>query len=198
MSFWRQGRSLRFGAVMLSSCVTVGLASTAIAHREPASISINSAAPLQIAQSRGSATPFYQPTAPPAGIDPLPDERNQQEQQPPVTDPRIPALQRDYRGNLWIGGWRGLAQIDPNTGKIIARVNVPSDEVNALAEDKSGRLWVGTYEGLWRVDPRTKEITAANYTLPSNRVLALQIDQRGYLWVGTDRGLALISPIGVC
>jgi ligand-binding sensor domain-containing protein len=188
MAFWLS----KLGRVGLHTAALLGLTIGGIAASHPARATTPRSLIAQAPAVRPEI-PEYTPIAPPPAVNPLPDARPSGET-PVAIDPRIPALQRDYRGNLWVGGWRGLAQIDPNTGKILAKVNVPSDEVNALAEDKSGRLWVGTYEGLWRVDPRTKEITAANYTLPSNRVLSLQIDQRGYLWVGTDRGLALISP----
>ena len=138
-------------------------------------------------------TPSYRPEPPPPGVEPLPDERGIEERSLEV-DYRVNDLLGDFTGNLWVGSWRGLSRIDPNTGKILTRVSLPSVTIGALAQDKVGRLWVGTYEGLKRVDMGTSEITAQNLFLPSKRVLSLLVDQRGYLWVGTDNGLALISP----
>lgn len=138
--------------------------------------------------------PFYPPDAPPSRRTPLPDRRQDIEEQTVGADYRISALQRDSKGALWVGSWQGLAKIDPNTGRILQRVGLPNPTVGALAQDRSGRIWVGTYEGLVRIDPRSGEITAQNFALPSNRVLSMLVDRRGYLWVGTDAGLALISP----
>lgn len=139
-------------------------------------------------------TPIYPPDAPPARRSPLPNQRQQVEEQTVGADYRVSALQPDSRGALWVGSWQGLAKIDPKTGRILDRISLPNQIVGAIAQDKSGRIWVGTYEGLSRVDPKTGAITAQNFALPSNRVLDLLVDQRGYLWVGTDAGLALISP----
>lgn len=138
--------------------------------------------------------PFYPPDAPPPRRIPLPDRRQDIEEQTVGADYRISALQPDSKGALWVGSWQGLAKIDPNTGRIWSRVSLPNTTVGALAQDRSGRIWAGTYEGLVRIDPRSGEITAQNFALPSNRVLSMLVDQRGYLWVGTDAGLALISP----
>lgn len=138
--------------------------------------------------------PFYPPDAPPPRRAPLPDRRQDIEEQTVGADYRVSALQSDSKGALWVGSWQGLAKIDPNTGRILHRVSLPNTTVGALAQDRSGRIWVGTYEGLVRLDPRSGEITAQNFALPSNRVLSMLVDQRGYLWVGTDAGLVLISP----
>ncbi|MBF2028071.1 MAG: transcriptional regulator [Oscillatoriales cyanobacterium C42_A2020_001] len=139
-------------------------------------------------------TPVYPPDAPPSRRSPLPNQRQEIEEQTVGADYRVSALQPDNRGALWVGSWQGLAKIDPKTGRILDRISLPNQIVGAIAQDKSGRIWVGTYEGLARVDPKTGTITAQNFALPSNRVLDLLVDQRGYLWVGTDAGLALISP----
>ncbi|MDX2241088.1 MAG: two-component regulator propeller domain-containing protein [Leptolyngbyaceae cyanobacterium bins.302] len=139
--------------------------------------------------------PLYPPDAPPARRAPLPDQRQQIEEQTVGVDRRVSALQLDSRNrSLWVGSWQGLAKLNPSTGQILDRVSLPNQTVGAITQDKSGRIWVGTYAGLSRVDPKTGIITAQNFALPSNQVLDLLIDQRGYLWVGTDAGLALISP----
>jgi ligand-binding sensor domain-containing protein len=134
----------------------------------------------------GELTPSYPNSAPPPRDEKVPVNSD--------VDYRVSALQTDFTGNLWVGSWRGLSRIDPNTGNILARVNLPNLAIGALTQDKVGRLWVGTYEGLKRVDLRTNEITAQNLLLPSKRVLSLLLDKRGYLWTGTDNGLALVSP----
>lgn len=138
--------------------------------------------------------PIYPPDAPPPRRTPLPDQRQQIEEQTVGVDRRISALQPDRQGALWVGSWQGLAKINPTTGQILDRVSLPNTTVGAIAQDRSGRIWVGTYEGLSRIDPKTGTVTAQNFALPSNRVHDLVVDRRGYLWVGTDAGLALVSP----
>ncbi|MBD3559640.1 transcriptional regulator, partial [Planktothrix sp. FACHB-1355] len=105
-----------------------------------------------LAQSSGKdETPFYPAQPPPPEVDPLRIQR----QTPQQREYRVSALLRDVLGKLWVGSWQGLARIDPNTGRILTRVNLPDVFIGALAEDKVGRIWVGTYQGLQRVDPRT-------------------------------------------
>jgi len=147
-----------------------------------------------LAQTELGTAPDYRGAPPPPGGEPLPPERLRREVEPLPTDFRVPALQPDYTGDLWVGTYSGLARVEPNTGRLKARVDLPNYTIDALAQDRVGRIWLGTYEGLLRVDPRSNEVTAQNFTLPSNRVLSLQVDRRGYLWVGSDRGLAMISP----
>lgn len=174
-------------AVALQGVGLPTMASTNLAKSTPKEVIAQKTTPSQ-------SPPIYLPTAPPPPVDPLPSQRQQQEEQTVGSDYRISTLQPDNQGNLWVGSWQGLAKIDPKTGRILARISLPNVTVGALALDRMGRIWVGTYEGLIRVDPRTGEITAQNFTLPSNRVLSLLRDARGYLWVGTDNGLVLISP----
>lgn len=124
---------------------------------------------------------------------PLPPERSNQPN-PIAEDYQVGALQPDYTGSLWVGSHQGLVRIDPETGRILARVAVPNRFIDAMAQDNVGRILLGTPEGLVRVEPRLNEVTAQNFRLPSNRVLATLVDRRGFLWVGTDRGLAMVSP----
>ena len=177
------------GCVVLSTLGFQGIRNQVLAQKNQPSKK-----PDKILQVNPSElTPTYPAKAPPQKVNPLPDERQRQENVGEVNY-RIGALQADYTGNLWVGSWRGLTRIDPNTGKILARVRLPNLTIGDITQDKVGRLWVGTYGGLKRIDPRSSEITAQNLFLPSKRVLSLLIDKRGYLWVGTDNGLALISP----
>ncbi len=139
-------------------------------------------------------TPIYPPDAPPGRQAPLPDRRQDLEEQTVGADYRVSALQAKGAEQLWVGSWQGLAKINPKTGQILDRVSLPNQTVGAIAEDKSGRIWVGTYSGIVRLDPKTGTVTAQNFALPSNRVLSMLVDHRGFLWVGTDAGLAMISP----
>ena len=147
-----------------------------------------------IAPAAVTAQTVFPEEAPPQRVEPLPPERQQQDAERADADYQVRALQEDANGNLWVGSWRGLALIDPETGKVISRVSLPNRRIETLAIDKVGRIWVGTYDGLIRVDPRSNEMTAQNFLIPSKRVLSLSLDDRGYLWAGGDRGLALVSP----
>ena len=122
---------------------------------------------LQVKPSE--VTPAYPASAPPPRRKPLPVQRRRIENRR-ETDFRVKALQPDFMGNLWVGYGRGLTRINPHTGEILARVNLPNRAISAMVQDKVGRLWVGSYAGLKRVDPRSNEITAQNLFLPSKRV----------------------------
>jgi ligand-binding sensor domain-containing protein len=74
----------------------------------------------------------------------------------PAESYRVTALQEDYTGSLWVGSWAGLTRIDPETGRIMARVRVPSNTIESLAMDKVGRIWVGTYDGLVQGRPQNR------------------------------------------
>ena len=115
--------------------------------------------------------PGYQEGPPPPSGDPLPTERLEVQQNSLTPDYRVSSLLPDRQGNLWVGTWQGLARMNPHTGVINTRVNLPNSIIGAVVQDKSQRIWVGTYEGLKRIDPNTAEITAQNFLLPSNRVL---------------------------
>ena len=54
--------------------------------------------------------PTYPGKAPPPVGIPLPGQ-----QQPQERDDRVSTILEDYGGNLWVGTWQGLTQIDPNT-----------------------------------------------------------------------------------
>ena len=146
---------------------------------------------LPVNAQESNSRPIY--TDPPPRVVPLPSERPAQVS-PLATDFQVGALQSDYTGSLWVGSHQGLARINPATGVIQSRVNVPNRFIDAMTQDRVGRIWLGTYDGLVRVDPRINQITAQNFRLPSNRVLDMVIDGRGFLWVGTDHGLAMASP----
>jgi ligand-binding sensor domain-containing protein len=177
-------------ALGLVGTLTMSNRAVATAERSPKFSPIYNPLPVYVADT----TPLYPPDAPPERRAPLPDQRQQIEEQTIGADYRVGALQADTKGSLWVGSWQGIAKISPYTGEILNRASLPNSTVGAIAQDKVGRIWVGTYEGLVRLDPKTGAITAQNFALPSNRVLSLLIDDRGFLWVGTDAGLAMISP----
>ena len=88
----------------------------------------------------GVSTPIYQGDPPPPLNQPLPPERLRQDTQPLPGDFRVAALQPDFTGDLWIGSWLGLARINPNTGRLLARIGLPNYTIGALAQDRVGRI----------------------------------------------------------
>jgi len=82
------------------------------------------------------------PSAAPGGFESQPPPPSLPQPDRPEQNYRVTALQRDYRGNLWVGSWQGLAQIDPNTGRILSRISLPNTLIGDLAEDRVGRIWV--------------------------------------------------------
>jgi len=56
-----------------------------------------------LAQTELGTAPDYRGAPPPPGGDPLPPERLRREVEPLPTDFRVPALQPDYTGDLWVG-----------------------------------------------------------------------------------------------
>jgi len=74
-------------------------------------------------------TPIY--TDPPPTTDPLPSERPF-EPNPISQDFQVGALQQDFTGDLWVGSHQGLGRVDPETGQVLARVNVPNRFIDAM------------------------------------------------------------------
>jgi hypothetical protein len=72
------------------------------------------------------SSPTYVNDPPPPGNKPLPPERLRQEAEPLPADFRVSALQPDFTGDLWVGSWLGLAKINPNTGRLLARLVYPT------------------------------------------------------------------------
>ena len=77
-----------------------------------------------------NSTPTYPAAPPPKTVKPLPNERELQEREIRV-DYRISNLLGDPTGNLWVGSWRGLSRIDPNTGRVISRISLPNIIISA-------------------------------------------------------------------
>src|SRR5262245_17882283 len=115
----------------------------------------------------------------------------------------VRALARDARGRLWVGTiGSGVDQLDPATGKVIARYrsdasnpdSLSNDEVYVLRVDEAGRVWIGTNGGLNHLDPATGSVKRWTFdaadpaSLSDNRVRAIFQDSDGVVWVGTNKG----------
>jgi ligand-binding sensor domain-containing protein/signal transduction histidine kinase len=99
------------------------------------------------------------------------------------------ALNRDSRGNLWVGTGAGVVRLGPDGGKLFARAEgIDHDYIRAIEEDRSGQIWVAiTDRGLYRkVGKRFERYSATNWP-GIDRIRGLHADADGGLWMTTDR-----------
>jgi signal transduction histidine kinase/ligand-binding sensor domain-containing protein len=102
----------------------------------------------------------------------------------------ISALLEDRKGQVWVGTWRGLMQVNA-AGRLTLVPEQPSDVVHSLCEDRVGRVWVGYQEfGLACFHPNNRvERFQEKDGLTDGAVLVLREDRAGTLWIGTTSGL---------
>ncbi|MEY2689984.1 MAG: hypothetical protein RL375_4184 [Pseudomonadota bacterium] len=121
-----------------------------------------------------------------------------------LADDRVLALLVDRRGDLWVGGWRGLNRRPAGSHRfervpIHPRTTGPTtiDEVvTALFESSDGRIWVGTQGGhLDVVDPAGGPALALDDSVdpatPRGAVASMIEAPDGVIWVGGATGLEL-------
>lgn len=64
-------------------------------------------------------------------------------------EPGVRVMAEDARGNLWVGGPRGLLQLNPLTGEQIlfypSNSGLPSENVRDIFVTRDGAIWVSTY-----------------------------------------------------
>ncbi|MBI3229308.1 MAG: GAF domain-containing protein [Burkholderiales bacterium] len=126
---------------------------------------------------------------------------------PQLSDQRIASFAKDKAGQLWIGTWNGLNQVNPATGKLeqILADNSRSDGlshgfITSILCDQAGRIWVGTSGGgvnLWLGRNEKGQAIFRHFNLsnglPNAIVNQLLQDAQGNIWVSTDGGLARIA-----
>ncbi|MGH9628864.1 MAG: ligand-binding sensor domain-containing protein [Bryobacteraceae bacterium] len=107
------------------------------------------------------------------------------------------SIQQDESGIIWIGTWRGLVRIDPDTANVRFHKRWSSGDpsveaVYALAFDADGALFVSYGKLLSRFDPRSQTFT---HDWPwADPGQALLLDPSGLLWSATRTGLKLFDP----
>lgn len=98
-------------------------------------------------------------------------------------------------GNLWVGTYTDLIEINPDTKKITkTKVGYP---IRCILEDKKSNFWIGTSEGgLLKFNRKNKSFTRFTTIegLPSNIVLRILEDKKGYLWLSTYKGISKFNP----
>lgn len=102
-------------------------------------------------------------------------------------------------GKIWIGGFGGLAVLDPQNG-LIERINmqyeayrIEKPSIRSLLVDKNGSLWIGTYhEGLLLYDDyfsRFRTNYLADTRIRNSHNIASAFARKpGRLFVGTENG----------
>jgi ligand-binding sensor domain-containing protein/signal transduction histidine kinase len=74
----------------------------------------------------------------------------------PLPSQNIRALAEDDSGHVWIGSTRGVARLDPTSGRVRLfgpLQGLPNEVVTSAARDKEGKVWFGTLDGLVRITP---------------------------------------------
>ncbi|CAN7475610.1 diguanylate cyclase [Pseudoduganella sp. LjRoot289] len=113
----------------------------------------------------------------------------------------IAALLLDSRGDLWVGGAKGLVRKARAAERCEPVLRDPRDEaklarqgVSRLREDRTGRLWVGTVTGgLLIVDPASgqAEWLAEGGTELDGTVSAIEDADGRQMWIGRSNGIEI-------
>lgn len=118
-----------------------------------------------------------------------------------IRSPYISTLFEDTKGNLWVGGYLGIAKILKNGRGVIhynKKKNDPnsliSDDINSITQDSRGLMWIATRDGLSILNLETNRFISLTKKdgLPDNQVLNVLEDNRGAMWLSTSNGLGRI------
>lgn len=112
----------------------------------------------------------------------------------------ISCLLEDKEGKLWIGTYKGLAVLNPQTNNFIEYKKqnnlLPGYVVYSLLESTKGEIWAGTSEGL--VCMNKKDLIPVHFTtadgLPSDIICGLAEDEKGNIWISTHQGISKLNP----
>ncbi len=120
-----------------------------------------------------------------------------------LNDDVVWALMKDSKESLWIGTYRGGANVLNFTEQRRTIYNQSADErhrisdnhIRSFAEDKFGNIWIGTYSGgLNRIDKSSQRIDVFNHepgnqnSISANQVLDIYIESENVIWVATFGG----------
>jgi len=102
----------------------------------------------------------------------------------------VVALAERQPSGLWIASNRGLAWLEPTTGRITQERLPPAiGTLRSMVVARDGTLWVGSDHGLWSRPASGADFAAVPLALPAGveavSVLRLLEDRTGRVWVGT-------------
>lgn len=113
----------------------------------------------------------------------------------------ISCLLEDEDGMIWIGTYKGLAVLNPQTDNFInyKKQNnlLPGYVVYSLLESSHGEIWAGTSEGLvcLNKDRLTPVLFTAADGLPSDIICGLAEDDKKNIWISTHQGISKLNPL---
>jgi len=112
----------------------------------------------------------------------------------------IAALAQRLPAGLWVASNRGLAWLDPASGRLTAEA-LPANvgAIQAVIVTRDGSVWLGSDHGLWSRGPAQAEFVPVALARPSGpgpiSVLRLLEEKSGRIWVGTHlHGTFTVEP----
>lgn len=112
----------------------------------------------------------------------------------------ISCLLEDKEGMIWIGTYKGLAVLNPQTDNFInyKKQNnlLPGYVVYSLLESTNGDIWAGTSEGLvcLNKDKLVPVLFTTADGLPSDIICGLAEDEEKNIWISTHQGISKLNP----
>lgn len=112
----------------------------------------------------------------------------------------ISYLLEDKEGMIWIGTYKGLAVLNPQTDNFInyKKQNnlLPGYVVYSLLESSNEEIWAGTSEGLvcLNKDRLTPVLFTTADGLPSDIICGLAEDEKKNIWISTHQGISKLNP----
>ena len=115
----------------------------------------------------------------------------------------VRSLDRDRRGDLWLGTFRdGLIRYRPRDGQLRRYHGASRRPVYSVEIDRRGRVWSGTGDGLDLLDPATDRTRHFHHdpdaadSLAGNLVRRIFEAEDGTLWVAGHSGLSRVRETG--
>jgi len=122
-----------------------------------------------------------------------------------IWSPYVSSIFEDRDGNIWIGGYMGVAEVGKKDNRIIhyrhlegTPNSLVADNVNSITQDSRGLIWIATRDGLSILNPNTNKFTSLlkESGLPDNSILNVLEDNSGIMWLSTSGGLCRITLTG--
>ncbi|MDR1221649.1 MAG: helix-turn-helix domain-containing protein [Tannerella sp.] len=116
----------------------------------------------------------------------------------------ILSINRDSRGNIWVGTSFGILKIvnyNPETNEVSCTnySDMPNNTVHGILEDDRGRLWISTNDGLVQFDTQQEKFRKYNHrsglsVFEFSDGASMKDEKTGTLFFGGINGFVTISP----